>query len=386
MDISIDRYTILQKILKDSMKKIAYIVQQITDKCIAQRDNAKNRSYAGLQKSSGMKKMMEDIGYGVKIYSPSIVSNGTKKKFNSFYEDDIFHASVLDIKGLNFLTSIFSNMKELFKRRKEFEIVVYYNYSIETSIPAFFCKIFLGKKIYLEYEDGLDKKDGFASKIYKAMKYLSQKLSDGYILVNEGLLRELNIKPYMVANGVFDWELLKKAQRDELKSSEKNIIITYSGKISDYFGGSELLEYIKYLPKNCELHISGYYWKSSIDMKSYIKDNKLENVFWYGLLYDKEYQELLVKTDYFILLNEGESKYKDTNFPSKLFVYLSTLKSTLSTKKIEGYDLNNSSYKCMEQISDIQRVELKKNEKFGFNDIEFIYEKQKEELKKLLEN
>src|SRR5690606_26617441 len=104
---------------------------------------------------------------------------------------DIFHASVLDIKGLNFLTSIFSNIKELFKNRKEFERVVYYNYSIETSIPAFFCKIFLTKKIYLEYEDGLDKNGGFSSNIYKFMKYLSEKLSDGYILVNEGLLQEL---------------------------------------------------------------------------------------------------------------------------------------------------------------------------------------------------
>lgn len=98
--------------------KIAYIVQQITDTCIAQRGNAKNRSYAGLQKSSGMKQMMEDIGYGVKIYSPSIVSNNTKKRFKDFYENDIFHASVLDIKGLNFLTSIFSNIKELLRIEK----------------------------------------------------------------------------------------------------------------------------------------------------------------------------------------------------------------------------------------------------------------------------
>lgn len=366
--------------------KIAYIVQQITDTCIAQRGNAKNRSYAGLQKSSGMKQMMEDIGYGVKIYSPSIVSNNTKKRFKDFYENDIFHASVLDIKGLNFLTSIFSNIKELFKNRKEFERVVYYNYSIETSIPAFFCKIFLTKKIYLEYEDGLDKNGGFSSNIYKFMKYLSEKLSDGYILVNEGLLQELKENQYMLANGVFDWKLLEKAQNGKLKSAERNVIITYSGKISDYFGGCELIEYIKYLPKNCELHVSGYYWKSSINIESYIKEHKLENVFWYGLLDDKEYQELLVKTDYFILLNEGDSKYKDTNFPSKLFVYLSTLKPTISTKKIERYNLNSFCYKCIDQISDIQQINLKKNEQFRFNDIEFIYEQQKNQLKKLLEN
>jgi len=364
--------------------KIAYIVQQITDEIIKQRNNSKNRSYAGLQKSNGIKKLLQDCNYEVKIYSPSIVSNDTKKFFKSFYEKDIFHASVLDRKWLNFLSTIFSLIKELFKNRKNFDKIIYYNYSPEIAIPAFFCKIFLNKKIYLEYEDGLDKNEGLRGEVYTFMKFFAKILSDGYILVNENLIYELNDKPYMVANGVFDWGLLQKAQNKGLISNKKKIMITYSGKISDYFGGYELLDYIKNLPKNCELHISGYYWESSIEIEKYIKENNLKNIFWYGLLDDDKYNQLLKDTDYFLLLNEGESKYKDTNFPSKLFVYLSTLKPTISTKKLD-YGLSKKCYKYIEKVEDIKKLKLQKNDFYEFKEIEFIYNKQKEDIKKLLE-
>lgn len=365
--------------------KVVYIVQQVTDECIKRRDNKKNRSFAGLQKSTGMKKMMEDVGYNVKIYSPSIVSNNTKKTFESFYEGDIFHAKVKDLKGINFITSMISIIKELYKNRKEFDMVVYYNFALETSFPAFFCKFFLKKKIFLEYEDGLHKNEGLFGRVYKGLRYLSKKFTNGYILVNESLINELNNKPYMVANGVFDWDLLEKAKKGNLKSEKEKIVISYTGKISDHFGGSELIEYMNNLPVNCELHISGYYWKSTVDVEKYIKDNNLNNIYFYGLLEQKEYDLLLKNTDYFLLLNEGESKYKDTNFPSKLFVYLSSLKPTISTKRLDSFSLNSHCYKTLNDIKKIGNIELKKNETYNLKDIEPIYTEQKNNLKKLLE-
>jgi len=70
----------------------------------------------------------------------------------------------------------------------------------------------------------------------------------------------------------------------------------------------------------------------------------LPNIKYYGFIKEDEFNKLIQTVDAFILLNDEESKYNQTNFPSKFFDYLSRNKFIITSENSilsPYYDMQN---------------------------------------------
>jgi hypothetical protein len=156
--------------------------------------------------------------------------------------------------------------------------------------------------------------------------------SEGFILVNRGLIDRIRQfgqenKPSVVINGFLDSELLQ-ANWDRKGGTGRKIAFT--GNFNRSGGFQELLEYVDNLPKDFSLNITGRADpQEEAILRNHIKERP--NVFFYGYLDTDEFEAFLKDMDIFILLNNPDSEFNSTNFPSKLFDYLSRNRFVLST-------------------------------------------------------
>lgn len=310
---------------------IIYIVQQITDECLLKRNNDRCYSPAGLNKSTGIVSMIQKSGYKVTVISPAFVNNKTGKVYKSFHEKykgyDLYHSLIWDIPYINELTCILWISYTLFRMRQTYDKILFYNYAPEPAIPAIFAKIFLRKKIYLEYEDGY-----FALDIFKPLKWLiaiteivGNRLISGAILVTDSLESRVRTKNIQIILGIIDKELYDHFSKLSKKTDSKKIIM-YAGGLDEIRGIDIFLEtaedIINKIQGNYEFWITG---KGPLEPMVHDYTKKYpDKIHYHGFVSRDDLLKLYENVDAFVSLQKPEHEFSTGSSPSKIYEFLST--------------------------------------------------------------
>lgn len=338
--------------------QIMYIVQQITDECLARRDNSQCYSPAGLNKSTGIASMIKDTGYKVTVLSPSFVNNKTGKVYKSFHEKyheyDLFHSLVWDIPFVNMLTCIVWISYKLFTERKSYNKILFYNYTPETAIPSFFAKIILNKKIYVEYEDGF-----FALDIFKPLKWIiaaneivGNYLISGAILVTKNLKSRVKSKNIQIIPGIIDQTLYNQIMNLPPKKTDTKIIM-YSGGLDEIRGINLFLEIAENIINKkkgkYEFWITG---KGPLEqlVRDYTKKYP-KQIRYHGFISRNELINMYAHVDFFLSLQKPEHKFSAGSSPSKAYEFISTGKVCMG---LIDLDVDYENYLFFEDVQNLE--------------------------------
>lgn len=340
--------------------KIIYLVQQLTDECLVRRDNHNCFSQAGLNKSKGIASMIKKSGYEVTVLSPSFANNRTGKVYKSFHEKyngyDLYHSLLLDIPYINMLTCILWISYTLVKKRNFYDKILFYNYTPETAMPAFFAKIVLRKKIYLEYEDGI-----FALDIIKPLKWLvaiNEKIGNilisGAILVTENLKPRVKTENIQIIPGVIDQDLYTYFSKRPPKKDAKKVIM-YSGGLDEIRGINIFLEIaediINKIEGNYEFWITG---KGPLEqmVHNYTKKHP-DKIQYYGFVSRDKLLSLYECVDAFLSLQKPEHKFSACSSPSKVYEFISAGKFCIGLIDLPIESDNYIYVKDLDSLKDI---------------------------------
>ena len=322
--------------MESKEKKIIFITLFITEKCLKIRNNFRHFSQAGFNKSLGLISLIRNSGHQVKVISPSLVNRKSFKFFPAFSEKshdlELYHGSVWDIPGIHLLTSSLSICFWLYKNRRSFEKIYFYNYRPETALPAFFGHFILGKKIYLDYEDGY-----FQLKINPILKWiinilekLGNRIISGATVVHPNLIKRLNTKNVQIILGIIDKNILEHFSNLAPKSTSSKIVM-YAGTLDEIRGVDLFLDlaekWIKVYEGDYQFWISG---KGPLEKEVRAFQEKYPNkIKFFGIVPHDELLRLYQQVDAFISLQKPQNKFSEVSFPSKVFEFLSTGKKVI---------------------------------------------------------
>jgi len=307
-----------------------------------QRKNHKSYSPAGNKKIAGVAEKLQRIGnVKVTILSPSVANNKSFKYYplviSRLKVTPILHMPVIDIPVLNIISSIVFSLFYLtiFYLRNPFDKVIYYNYNLETLIPALWCKFILKTKIYLEYEDGFfcSAAVGFLKRtVFIICEKLGNFFNDGAFIVAEGLKKRLKTNNYAVLPGFFEEEIIEKARAISMvplwdgKSKKK---IMYSGRIDKERGVFDFLDAVKSIGEDYEIIVTGFGSGKGQMEKLCLNQT---NIKFMGFLSEKEYIRVLMGMHIFVSMQGVDSAFSKASFPSKIMTYASTGAIVISTR------------------------------------------------------
>ncbi|HIJ40752.1 MAG TPA: glycosyltransferase [Deltaproteobacteria bacterium] len=309
----------------------------ITDACLERRDNREYISFAGRKKIRLLCRSLESLGHTVDVCSTSYAKSINKTFVEKISRKvRIIHAPSIGFFGrMSFLkrpVGLAFNLYWICRHFRKYDLVVFYNYHKEYFLPALLGKKWFGLPILMDYEDGLFLDKGYQSSLYRYIEKTAYRETEGFFLVNGSLRERLRIygqdhKPSLVVNGFLDTELLE-SNREWKPGAMKELAFT--GNFSGSFGFEELLQYVQYLPENFRLTITGQ--ADPEEEKALIDATKgRSNVCFMGRMDSARFEQVFEKIEICILLNSAASGWNKTNFPSKLFDYLSRNRFVLST-------------------------------------------------------
>lgn len=308
----------------------------ITEECLNHRKNYEYLIVSARKKLILMSEILSESRHMVDICSVSY-----SKYINFIFIEQIsrniriIHLPTIGFRGkLSFFKrtvgSVF-NMLWLICHFRYYDVIIFYNYHIEFSLPALIGKFLFKIKIIMDYEDGLFLDKGYQGFFYFLWEKIVYRYADGFILINDGLKSRigdyLTKKISVTIHGLIDSDLLEKNSTSK-KGPVKKIV--FSGNFSKGFGFQELLQYTDYLSDEVMFQITGKASSQEEDeLQCHI--NNRPNIYFHGFLEDEEFTQIIEKADAFILLNEVTSPYNQTNFPSKFFSYLSYNKFVITS-------------------------------------------------------
>jgi len=315
----------------------------ITEKCYERRKNMEYMAVSSRKKILVLCKEIEDLGHHIDVVSASF-SKYSDRMFVENISTNIrmIHSPTIGLWGMTSffkktVSTLFGILWLLF-HLGHYQVVVLYNYHIEFSLPGilFRCASYIKNayqyKLVMDYEDALFLDKGYQGFLYGQWEKLAYRCVDFFILANEGLrdrLSERHQGQYhgIIINGFIDRPLLLASSQNNKARVER---VLFSGNFSRNFGFEQLLVYAKYLGNAIHFDITGKASKQEVqELQEHIRD--LPNVHYHGFLEEKEFDNIIQMADACILLNDVDSPYNRTNFPSKFFDYLSRNKFILTS-------------------------------------------------------
>lgn len=320
--------------------RITLLAQCITDRCIARRDNARYLSAAGRKKALNLSAYLESLGHEVVVLSNSYarrIDGAWTERLDTGME--IRHTPTMSLGRRHTLfkrtvTTCF-NLWELWKRRHDTDVIIIYNYHVEFALPALVLSCLAGLPLILDYEDGLFLDRGYRTWMYRLLERLVYRRCDGFIVVNSGLRdrielideRPLDPRRIGVIHGYLNAGRAQSLQAAPGTHDE----LLFAGNFSRGFGYDELKRYIAALPPGYELTICG---RAGAEEEQAVRSQCAASprARYLGFIAQDRLQELTRRARAVILLNDVDSAFNETNFPSKLFDYLSNGKTVLTTR------------------------------------------------------
>jgi len=319
---------------------------------------------SSLKKINSIVEILEKKGYAVDIYS---LASPKKEMFKLLPRYNIVNPIYYVLRVLFELFRLFNYLVKLGINRDRYSVVLSYSYTTQNTLFCFFAHHLFGMRIILDYEDGLiyhQTRSGY----YKFLEKVMLKISDGVLIVNKGIAERLdNNTKFVLVNGGFNTSNLINMEKKSLDLND-SISLLYTGEISRSYGLDMMLEFFKN-NLNVKFDITG-----DGDDVEYLKDEiikyDLNHVHFHGYVsYDKLVKLEGQATALFLFQND-DSKFSKTNFPSKLFHYISLCKPVLVNKCMmfsEYEEFNNvfvvdPGINVMDIISDINIENLNSRE------------------------
>lgn len=320
--------------------RIVLLAQCITERCIARRDNARYLSAAGRKKALNLGAYLRALGHDVLMLSSSYA----RCTDGAWTEEvaaglEIRHTPTLGLARRHTLfkrtvTTCF-NLWELWARRRDTDMIVIYNYHIEFALPALVLSCLVGMPVVLDYEDGLFLDRGYRTRMYRLLERWVYRRCSGFLLVNPGLRERIELigqrpvdpQRIGVIHGYFNAGQLRALQPSPGTHDE----LLFAGNYSRGFGFDELRRYIAALPAGYGLTVCG---RAGSEEEQAIRSlcEASKGARHLGYVTQDRLQELTQRARAVILLNDVTSPFNNTNFPSKLFDYLSNGKTVLCTR------------------------------------------------------
>jgi hypothetical protein len=199
-----------------------------------------------------------------------------------------------------------------------------YSYYIPNVFIACFGYYILNKKIILDYEDGAFTNTGIRHIYYLFLERIILSIASGCIIINAGLKKRIpdRIKTILI-NGVFLLPI--QYPKESETSNNKKISILYSGHLDFQWRGLAYL-FKLFSSQNAEkidFHITGF-GSDEKYLVEFIKEKDLRNIFFHGYISLESLKKIEQDTYGFIVCQNEDSSIYETNFPFKLFSYISS--------------------------------------------------------------
>lgn len=316
------------------MKRIIYISNYMSHDLVEKRKNINVFSQAGNNKASGIYNALSSVGCKVKMLSTGLVSGKNCKKYNKeeecYNDDTIFYATGF---AFPFLNTIVSGVSLWNKIKQECTVkipdyIVFYNFKLETALPAYLAKKRYGVPIAVEYEDGYDAVNevaGIKKKILVAIERFMLNKIDSAIIVTSKTAGKFRV-PTIVVRGIINTQYYEYC-KTYIKKEHDKLMILYTGGLDKARGIDVLLRAIQYCDFDFKLVITG-----KGNMK--FQDDRVEFL---GFVPFKRVQELTAEADVLVQCQLAGNDFGNVSFPSKIYEYIASgnyiVSSTVSDMK-----------------------------------------------------
>lgn len=342
------------------MKNIVYLNNYIGDDVLQARKNFSVKSQAANNKIIGILRSLASCGCKVSNISSGIVNRKTGKIYRalkgSIEDNDLTYCSTIDIPLLSTIWSSISIYLEIARINKSNRIdnIIFYNFKPEVAIPAYLAKRILGIPITIEYEDGI-------SNLPRNFRYLMLELTEkivkphiaSAIIVNSNIKSRLEV-PCIVIRGLIDPFFHQKCKIQNKICNDKFTIL-YSGGLDPERGINVLIAAANYLDFPCQILVTG---GANIDQP---KDSKIKYL---GYIDYEDVQNLMLSADVLIQSQLVSSSFSLESFPSKLFEYLATGNSIVSS---DLPDVRDFAQDALIYYSDDDPMQLANAIKFAYS-------------------
>ena len=333
-------YSYRNKILKE--KKILYIAPYVNKYIKEKRKISDDQIYqAGKSKIEGICSALNKAGFNVDILSPigikgNFVTNVINKCDYTFNKDksSVFYPASINIENLIgrylfLITMTLSTLVRLIKRNVYIGCI-FYNFTPQTAIPAFFFKLITQKPIIIEYEDDYSHFDyNFFYKYFdRFFSKAVNKFLNGAICVNSRMYTKFNhLTSILVVRGVFDPVFYATDKRIGSKRIPK---ILFSGSLNEMRGIDILIHALENITNRIEVIITGkgpleYLVRKGIQ-------NPLVKLCYKGHVSYEEYIQLLKEVDIAISCYKTSHSMNNHIFPSKIIEYMAYGKIVITSK------------------------------------------------------
>lgn len=335
--------------------RIVLLAQCITEECVRVRDNRRYLSAAGRKKVLNLAAYLNALGHEVSILSNSYAKGIYPTMVETIGEHTTVHHSPTWAVGRltpfrRGLATLF-NLCWLARLRSHVDLAIIYNYHLEYALPALWARHRLGLPFVLDYEDGLYLVRHYRSATYRWIERAVYRACSAVIVVNPGLKERLVAcgvdKPAVVIHGYFNGSDV--ANLAAAPGTHREIL--FAGNFSQGFGFDELRRYVENIPEGWLLNVCGR--GAAAETESIRQHCALhERANYRGFVADETLNELRQRAAAVILLNDIGSDFNRTNFPSKLFDYLSAGKIVVCTENALLADY--AGLGCMLQLASIE--------------------------------
>lgn len=328
------------------MKHIVYLNNYMLEDIIKLRNNKSVFSQAANNKIWGIKKSLEENNCDVKILSTGLVNNNTFKFYKKYYskiDNKVTYCSIIDIKLINVLSSIFFTFLEIIKINKEKKIdnIIFYNYKPEVAWPAWLAKKILKTNITIEYEDGYYSTESiskFKQKLFVLTENIISKSVDSAILVTSKLKSRVDARSVIV-RGIVDEEFMKYCKSTRQANNSGKVKILYSGGLDKERGLQVLLDSLDYIDEEFELIISG-----RGPLENIITNKNDSRIKYLGFTDYEVVKENIKNADILVSCQLENHNFGNVSFPSKIFEYIASGNKIISSKTSDVEEFGEDSF------------------------------------------
>jgi len=276
-------------------------------------------SEAARKKIAGYVSLLAHEGIEVKILPLTAVSEQFFRRHFPRLLHPLLRPMLKPLKLMHALWRLAGHMVRLVVERHTYETLVIYNYSWATVTLAWFARWISRKRIILDYEDGIFM-DAQHRRYHMMLESVALRLADASILVNDELRARLPATmPSLVVSGIFP-------DLPATRSANSRPVLLYSGNIDMEFGLGLLMEVLSTLgTASLEIHVTGG-GKGAGCLRTFLEEHDLPHVHYHGFIPTEDLLALEERASGYLILQNEDSPYYGTNYPSKFFYYLGRLK------------------------------------------------------------
>jgi len=325
------------------MSRSVVYVGAILEGSVADAFGIQNYSLAGEHKKRSVIQAIQSTGDDVSVVAPVQVagSDVTAHRGAEFVDDDLdvpVHVPPsLGVFGLEFvvlaLTTLF--VTGLVARRTDADVIVFYNFKIQTTVPALVGSWLASAALVVEYEDGMFVDPETASVVRTAAEWLRRTAGvavDGGICASGPLATLLATDNVTVFRG-----FPSVGMPDELPEPDDvdgPPTVMFSGRFDDVRGIDTFLDVVPAVDGQVEdarFWVAGYGDEQTRTRVEAEAESLACDVTYFGTLPWDEYRERIVSADVLVNFQDPTLPISEYTFPSKLLDYMSAGATVVST-------------------------------------------------------